>query len=355
VLLPQSSHVAFLQDYRTIGEAIFQPERLTQTAYFHNAALNLRVLGHYFGHTTLEGVRTQAIAFATLYNRISRSDLAPVPFSTATGHSSDGSLPIVRQTLTSSTMQLVDGHHRLAIAYVLGQHTARASILSPSLPTTLQSLVLQVNQTKGRQELYQPIDSPEFDASWPAVRRCTDRFALMLDFLTEQAFPLDAASMCDVACSYGWFVRAFTKLGCRAFGLDQDPKALRIGQIAYGLRPGQLLATDLLSFLRHTERSFDIVLCLSVLHHFALAPDFGSPAMLLHHLDRIAGRFLFLDTGQSHEAWFDTSLPAWTDEHILDFLRTHTSFRRITRLGTDSDNVGRYSSNYRRSLFACAR
>jgi hypothetical protein len=98
-----------------------------------------------------------------------------------------------------------------------------------------------------------------------------------------------------------------------------------------------------------------VVLLLSVLHHCVLRRGPCGPEELLRRVDRVTGSVLFLDTGQAHEQWFRASLAAWNDARIMEFLRRHTSFRRIVPLGTDRDDAGPYRGNYRRTLFACLR
>jgi len=262
---------------------------------------------------------------------------------------------VVQETLTPNTFQIEDGHHRLAIAWVLGHRKAKATVLRPPLPTGLQSLVLKVDQTQGRKELYQPIEDPEFDDTWGLVRRCHDRFAMMLKFLAESGHNIKGLSVADVACSYGWFVSEFSKRGCRAIGADMDPVALKIGRIAYGLTSEQQVQSDLQTFLHRCDRAFDVVLFLSVLHYFPLKRAPGSPEDILKQVDAITGSCLFFDTGQSHEEWWRNSLPEWDEDFIIKFIKRNTSFTRVVPLGTDSDNVDPYSDNYRRTLFACVR
>ncbi|TMF01722.1 MAG: hypothetical protein E6I52_10790, partial [Chloroflexi bacterium] len=126
------------------------------------------------GYVTRDGVLAQARAFATLYERIRTGDHTEVRFGTPEEHSPGGSMPVVHRTLTPGTMQIVHGHHRLAIAWVLGQRTTRA-VVTAARPTELQRLAFGVKQTKELRELYQPIDSPEFDSTWRLTRQCDDR------------------------------------------------------------------------------------------------------------------------------------------------------------------------------------
>lgn len=354
MLLRDSPHAQLLAQYRTLGEHLFDARTLEQTPYFKNAAEAVRLCGSYFGHRTPEGIAAQARAFVRLYERTARGDTTEVEFAHRGRHTAAASLPVVRETLTRNTVQIRDGHHRLAVAWALGRHET-AALISPRAPTALQSLVLSCAQTRGRRELYQPIDGVEFDGTWDVVRRCDDRLALMLQFLAAAGRPPATLSVLDLGCAYGWFVNEFSKRGSTAIGVDADAAALKVGRTAYGLRPEQTVRADLRTYLSTGGRTWDVVLLLSVLHHFVLRPNGGSAGELLGRIDRITGSCLFIDTGQAHERWWRGALPRWDNDFVISFIRRHTSFTRVVPLGADLDHAGPYRGNYRRTLFACVR
>ncbi|HKX18784.1 MAG TPA: methyltransferase domain-containing protein [bacterium] len=350
-----SPHVRFLEQYRALRDTLFERRILEETPYFKNAAQSVRLCGSYFGHRTAEGIAAQARSFVRLYDRTAHGDAAEVKFTYRRRHSPPASRPIVRETLTPNTFQVSDGHHRLAIAWALGRREVTVTTAPPRTPTPLQSLVLACAQTRGRRELYQPIETVEFDGAWNVVRRCDDRLTMMLGFLAASGRPLGTVSVLDIACSYGWFVDAFARRGAEAVGVDADLSALKIGRIAYGLRPDQTVHSDLQTFLSTPGRTWDIVLLLSVLHHFVLNPKRGRAEDLLRMADRVTGTCLFVDTGQAHERWWRGALGKWDNDFVGDFIRRHTSFTRIVPLGTDTDYAGPYRQNYGRTLFACLR
>jgi ubiquinone/menaquinone biosynthesis C-methylase UbiE len=113
--------------------------------------------------------------------------------------------------------------------------------------------------------------------------------------------------------------------------------------------------SDAERFLAATDRTWDVVSCFSLLHHFALGRASIGPEELLHLLDRVTGRVLYLDTGQAHEAWFRESLPEWDTEYVRAYLSRHTTFDEVVDLGPDCDDVPPYQHNYGRHLFAAVR
>ena len=358
MLLADSPHVKFLEQYSIMGAELFKKKNFEQTPYFQNAVDCIRYTGGYFQQRTVAGLLTQAKLFTTLFERIRQNNSTEVPYPAPHAHSEAGSLPVVRKTWTPDTVHIDDGLHRLSAAFVLGRPRAKAVVLTPPIPTALQSLVGKVSQTFGKRELYelhQPIDSVEFDSSWPVLRNCRDRMEMMMKFLSDRSLLKPDLSAVDLACSYGWFVSEFTKRGGQVAGVDSNPAALKIGEIAYGLNADCLRHQELMKFLSHCNQRFDIVLLLSVLQDYLPKSDFDSAEEVLQKVDRITEHVLFFDTGQAHERWFRARLPEWDNDYIVRFIRHHTSFNHVVPLGTDSDNVGGFRGNFGRTLFACFR
>ncbi len=125
--------------------------------------------------------------------------------------------------------------------------------------------------------------------------------------------------------------------------------------MVHGISPERITTGEAIAFLEHAGRSWGVVSCFSLLHHFALGRGTTDAVGLVQALDRATERVLFIDTGQSHEKWFRDSLPEWDTTFVQRFLRQHTSFDRIVDLGPDRDDRPPFSGNYGRHLFACVR
>lgn len=254
----------------------------------------------------------------------------------------------------SDCFQVLDGHHRVASLGVRGVALAPVRVKRIPVSTPLQDLLERMSWTGGARELYQPIAAPELETGWVQVRRCTDRFEAMQRFLDPLAIS-PGASYLDVASCYGWFVDRFARHGFDAHGVERDENAPRIGALAYGLDPRRISVSDAETFLARADRTWEVVSCFSLLHHFALGRASVSAEALVRLLDRVTARVLFLDTGQAHEAWFADSLPEWDTDFVRDFLTRYTSFDRVVDLGPDEDAVPPYERNYGRHLFAAVR
>ncbi|WP_163511449.1 ParB N-terminal domain-containing protein [Fodinicola acaciae] len=257
---------------------------------------------------------------------------------------------LVEKIRDSDCYSVLDGHHRIALAYAAGETAVSVVVKRTSTSTPLQELLRRMSWLEGSTELYQPVDFPELK-SWTLVRQCTDRLDKMQKFLdTRRIF----GSYLDVASCYGWFVERMSAVGFVAEGIEKDPLAVPLGTAIYRLQPGMVHSGQCEEFLRG-GRVWDVVSCFSLLHHFVLGRGSVSAEELVKLLDAATGSVLFLDMGQEHEDWFGTSLAGWDAERIRAFLAEHGTFDEIVDLGPDSDGVGAYAGNYGRHLFACVR
>ncbi|GAT68110.1 parB-like nuclease domain protein [Planomonospora sphaerica] len=300
--------------------------------------------GRYFWATDDAGIVETARAFIDRHR-------GGAPQAPRTYQSGPDDPILVAPVKWSGYYQVLDGHHRLASAVQRGERSAEVTVKRFPVTTPLQDHLLRMSWLDGTRELYQPIDAPELAESWPTVRKCTDRRDKMREFLGDPA----GLSYLDVASCYGWFVSEMGRLGMDAHGVERDPLAVPLGQAVYGLPAGAIETGDCVEILGTADRTWDVVSCFSLLHHFVLGRASVGPEDLLRLLDRVTGRVLFLDTGQENEAWFRTSLAGWNPSMIADFLRRNTTFSKIVDLGPDDDAVPPYADNYRRHLFACVR
>jgi SAM-dependent methyltransferase len=209
-------------------------------------------------------------------------------------------------------------------------------------------------------EFYQPIHCPELGKDWTLIRKCTDRFEMMREFLTSHGLlPPTCRTYLDIACSYGWFVKRFEELGFDAYGGGEiDWAACELGKHVYGLREGQVIRSEVVRFLRSDIRRFDVVSCLSILHHFIIGLPYRasvSPEEMVRLVDEHTGKVLFFEMGEEHEQWFRGSLRGWNPDFIEQWLRENTSFNCVYRLGTDDDAASTGELNYGRTLFACVK
>ena len=344
--IAESPHVELLTSYRANGEDIFLPEWFEATLYYKNAAICIELYGHYFDVKDPKDIVKEARNFCgMLEGKESDNSVSDV--------NGSSSPIIVLRIASSDCYEIVKGQHRLAIAAVKEVESYEC-LVQPCAPvfTPIQQMIMDSNWTMGRPEVYQPIAAPEV-ATWPTVRKCSDRAEMMAQWLAEKG--VRSGSYLDICCSYGWFVAEMRLHGFQAFGIDRDTAALSVGRLAYGLDGAANQITDVITFLDKNERRYDIVSCFSILHHFVRGHMRCSAAEFIRKVDAATEKVLFLDTGECHEDWFREVLAGWDAEFIKQWLQEHTTFSRIEILGTDSDNVSPYEKQYQRHLFACSR
>lgn len=324
-------------------------EQILGSAYGRLGLRCIEAGGAYFGGTDEAGVLAAARAFVARHRGEETPGGAPRP-----QQSGPQDPVLVAPVRGSDQYQILDGHHRLAIAAMSGADGT--SVVAKWLPVTtpLQDLLLKMSWLDGTHELYQPIDAPELRSGWTTVRQCTDRLAKIDAFLGERG--VAGGRYLDVASCYGWFVSQMAGRGFEAEGIERDPLAVPLGRAVYGLPDGVISTGDCVEFLGgHDAARWDVVSCFSLLHHFVLGRGSVSEAELIRLLDRATGRVLFFDTGQDNEKWFAESLRGWDPARVERFLREHTTFDEIVDLGPDEDARPPYEDNYGRHLFACVR
>lgn len=349
----QSPQVQLLKRYQEIGDDVFRPEVFRSTSYYVNAIESINTVGNYFTCTHPDEVEGIARHFVGRF----RGDSAPTPaVKSDTITASWWLLPRVRRIRHSECFEVVDGNHRLAMDLARGREQAWVWVVGPPAVTPLQQMILDVSWTKGAREIYQPIDAPELGRKWITVRRCTERFEAIQTFLGAHGLmPPECRTYLDVACSYGWFVRAFEQAGFTVHGAEIDWASIQIGRLVYGLKPDRVTRTNVVDFLQRDSQRYDVVSCFSLLHHFVLGRGRISAEELLGRIDQKTKRVFFFDTGQEHESWFRTSLAGWNPDRIEAWIKAHSTFSTVHRLAADADSVPPFSRNYGRTLFACLR
>lgn len=317
---------------------------ILESGYGEMARTCIQASGHYFG----------AVDDASVVQQV-RERLGGARGATRPAQSALGTPVLLAPVRGSDCYQVVDGHHRVAAQIVRGHDLVEARVRRVSVTTPLQDLLNQMSWIGGKRELYQPVEAPELQLNWTTVRRCKDRLDLMEKLLAELGVVPNGSTYLDVASAYGWFVAEMSQMGFTSTGVERDPLAVDLGSASYGIRPDQVVTDDAEEFLRATPRTWDVVSCFSLLHHFALGRASVDAVDLLRLLDRVTGRVLFIDTGQAHEDWFHDSLREWDTAYVADFLERFGTFDRVVDLGPDQDAVAPYSGNYGRHLFACIR
>jgi hypothetical protein len=350
----EGPHVKLLQLYEAKGLEVLEDEVFKTTDYYKNAEECMRLTGAYF-YDRPEKIKDLATRFIRQYKG-EDLHLPPQP-----GQSDKGQPIWVRPIKYSSYYEVIDGNHRIAQAIMRGKVSIPALIYEKEpVATPLQQLLLDCLWINKQKWLYQPVNSPEINEQWIPVRRCTDRLKMMHNFLEKMQIQSHNAdkTYIDIGSSYGWFVKEMSAKGYKAFGMERDPFGMEIGFQLYGLKREQIIHRDIVLGMEECikkDTSFNIVSCLSVLHHFVLGKSSTSAEGFIQLLDRITDQVLFIDTGEDTEAAFGEELRGWNPDFIQKWISQHSSFKSVIPLGVDQDRQEPFSGYYNRTLFACIK
>ncbi|GEM_PF-2817840 len=343
----ESPYVKLLNLIDSNPELLNDQDALAGTSYYKMMAHCIKHTGHYMGIKQPQNLQKQIKYFYELYQNFEIGKEASENESTE-GRSAQNERIKVKQVYYSDCYEVVDGHHRLSILFKKGVNQVPVELMGTTL-TYLQKTILRSQQTFGI-ELYQPLDKLEV-SKWGTIRQCKDRLGFMQNFLSDK-FP-NGGTYLDFPCSYGYFVKGMQESGWVAKGYDIDESSVFIANHINGL--SSVAKNDIIKYLLETDEKFDVVSCLSLLHHFVMKRiDYPFPK-ILNGLDRITKQVLILDTGQSHELQYAGELDDWNDDYVKNILLEHTSFTQVLAIGKDVDDTGKNKGKNGRTLFACIR
>jgi SAM-dependent methyltransferase len=212
--------------------------------------------------------------------------------------------------------------------------------LRSRLLSLLERLTLRVQLGGGvfgpRRRLYQPLpwigrlDAKRGEGS-------AARLDAMCSFLDQHG--VHKGCVLDVGCNVGFFSLSLAERGYLAFGVDSSETDLKIARAAASrISDGRFNAINMhvdVSTVRYLPRA-DVVLCLSVWHHWVREQGLDSATEILQALGESAGKVVFFETGEA-EMTPEYGLPftgmsarAW----IREYLRGAFPGSTVWELGT---------------------
>jgi hypothetical protein len=349
-----SPYVKLLKLLDQKPEMLNNDELLRQTDYYKMCEVCIKATGNYMEARDDNGIIEQIKKFYLAYINYKNDDLSS-DYWDRFKHSSHSSISEhikVHKILKSDCYEIIDGHHRSAINFMKGSSSVKVEILGSKF-SYLQKLILSSTWIYDF-EYYQPLNKEELN-SWRVIRKCIDRADMMFKYLEKEKIYLTKSTYADMPCSYGFFLKCYKDKGAKVTGVDIDRSSIRVGEIVYGLKDDEIVYSDVIFFLRNSTTQYDIVSCLSFMHHLVMG-SINYPYMsLLKDLDRITNKVLFIDTGQSHEEQYKDKLNSWDDAYIIELIKNNTNFKRVIPLGKDNDNIAKQKNDNGRTLFVCVK
>ena len=170
-------------------------------------------------------------------------------------------------------------------------------------------------------------------------RETETRWAMIAPHLPSSGFAL------DLGCHNGWFTFSLGDAGLHALGVEREDSLVRASQwltLHNQSDRTAFVCLDLTPDTVHQLPSADVVLCLSVFHHWVRFNDLAYAERIMRGIANRCRRQLFFDTGQPNEpqpwagalSFMGTSPQVW----LVDFL-TSLGFSDVVHLG-DSPGFG---------------
>ena len=205
----------------------------------------------------------------------------------------------------------------------------------------------------GLLEIYQPIYTHQPGSGEPALRECEDRLRAFTARL-----PDGPISVLDIGCNIGFFVLSLAQRGGICVGVDAAGKQILAAKAIAALNKAKnatFVHTAVTPENVFTLPRCDLVLCLSVFHHWVRVFGKDAACRMLQIVAEHTGRYLVFETGQPDEvgarwAYELEFMHPDADTWAQVFLR-EAGFAEVHNLGTFPTSV----SNTPRHLFLAVR
>lgn len=181
-----------------------------------------------------------------------------------------------------------------------------------------------------------------------ACRESTDRLSVIV-----QHIPAAAKTVLDIGSNTGYFLFSLNEMGFYCHGLEIDPDLVHFTNLAAFIKGSRGLSCEcgkLNKIYVDSMPPYDVVICLSVMHHIVMADGLDEATALLCGLAQKTKQVFFFEMGQSNEIMADWAkrLPAMSptpERWIADWL-ARCGFKRVKNIGTSRTTVPRF-------IFAC--
>jgi hypothetical protein len=182
---------------------------------------------------------------------------------------------------------------------------------------------------------YAPLLHP--DLEWIPSAHGHERFEVI-----RQALIAQGGSVLDIGCHWGYFCHRLEDLGFDCVGVEANPRHYRTLEKLKraGNKDFRTVNGSIFEYIRQEPRPYDVVLALSVFHHFAKSKD---------TLQQLKGLLASL---QMREMYFQPHQPSgrqmqnayWnpTENEFVSFVLAHSVLQQATHLGRSRDGRSIY-------------
>ena len=206
-----------------------------------------------------------------------------------------------------------------------------------------QVLLLRLSSSKFR---YQPTQWSALllGPGLGATRPSEDRWTIIKSYL-----PAESKTVLDIGSNSGYYLFQFADLGYLCHGIDSDPDLVYFTSLQIYLLDIKGVSCECGNFdLTFVQRMpcYDVVLCLSIMHHIIMAEGISTAEAALKGLAQKTNHVVLFEMGQSNETKADWShrLPRMEpnpEVWISQWLKK-CGFKKVETIGTSQTTVARY-------------
>lgn len=302
----EGPHTQLLETARVAGRPLTD-EELLATPYLAFARQIAVEWGNYFGATSDAELLELARGLIDWGLGDSATRL------TKTSGSKEGDGVLVAKVSGSDAYQVMDGHHRVAVATLRGETHVRVQRTWLNAETPLMWRL--GDAARKARSLCQPLPARELDA-WRVERNCTDRLVRMERFVHSLPEMPAAGSYLDVGVGFGWFLAAFRSQGWRVTGIATTEVSVDVATSFFDVARSDLACGDAVALLEGSTSTHEVVACLDVEAVLPQGPD--RLARLLAALDERTGRVLFVEEPDDDPSVTLRALAATRFAHATD-------------------------------------
>ncbi len=214
-----------------------------------------------------------------------------------------------------------DGRHRLSIAKILGLQSIPVIITKRHYEWAKFKAKLLSYAEEGR--IYQPLLHPDL-RSIPSSKG-DERLALILNNL-----PCHRGEVLDIGSNWGYFCHKLEDIGFTCYAVENYPEALYfLNKLkSVGKKKFEVISKSVFDI---EKVNYDIVLALSIFHHFLKNED--DYHKLTEFLSKLDTKFMFFEPHQFNEPQMRNAYINYNEIEFVEYILGNSRLNTYTLLG----------------------